>query len=232
MKKNGLKALLLTDWYTMKLMYIVIIVMTVCGGGFSLTYAASNGGYIPTVMMFSGAMSSMFLSTIFAYDEYKNIGVMKKTMPYTCREMVLARYLQPAVIAAASAALNIGGAVIGGAIHGSFSAQFGGQIAFSVWLTALYILGIPTFFYPFFFTIGYRRMQYAFSIFATLFVMGGVIASFLGGTIDFMFNSIDEDNIPLLTMPVPVGIILTAVIAGLYYLSYRVTVAKYATSDN
>lgn len=237
MKKNGLKALMLTDWYTMKVVYICIIVIEVCGGVMSLTFTAATGGASPSFTMFFNAMSALLLPTVFAYDEIKNIGVMKKTMPYTDRQIVLARYLPPAIIAATSILLILLGTLIGGAIHGSYAEFFGRQLAFSVWMTSLYTLLIPTLFYPLFYTFGYRRTMTFFSIFAVIIMMSSMIFFFLGP----IFITADEvrddagnlvDKSAVMAIPVPAGIILTAVMAGLYYLSYRISVKKYALSDN
>lgn len=236
MNKNGLKALMLTDWYTMKIVYICIIVIGVCGGVMSLAFTASTGGASPSFTMFFNAMSAMLLPTVFAYDEIKNIGVMKKTMPYTDRQIVLARYLPPAIITAASVLLTLLCALIGGAIHGSYAEFFGRQLAFSVCLTALYTLVIPTLFYPFFFTVGYRKTMTFFSVFVVVIMMSSMMLAVLGP----LFITADEvrddagnivDMSSVMAIPVPVGIILTAVMAGLYYLSYRIAIEKYAKSD-
>lgn len=231
MNKNGLKALLLTDWYTMRAVCICVIVAIVFNcGGISLSSAADKGSVSTLFNLFSSAFGVMLLSMSFATDEYKNMGVMKKSMPYTDRQIVLARYIPPAIIAAASAALAIIGSLIGGCIHGSFAESFAEDLAFSISLTTIYTLAMPTIFYPFFFTVGYRKAQYAFSIVSSLMMISALPLLILHTISDEsadVIKAIDE----FFSAPVPISIILTAAMAGLYYVSYRIAVKKFAESD-
>lgn len=233
MKNPRLKALLLIDWYNAKVIYICLILIAVFSGSMALSYTADKGSVTPVLFGSSCVIASMLISMVFNYDEYKNMGLLKKSMPYTCREIVLARYIPPAFLAGSVALMTVLGSLIGGAIHGSFNDDFGGQLAFSVFMTELYCLGMPALFYPFFFTLGYRKVQSIFTFVFIILMAGSAVIQMIGmiGSNHAETGETLSDT-QLFTLPMPVGVILTAVMAGLYYLSYRIAVEKYAESDN
>ncbi|MBQ8965001.1 ABC-2 transporter permease [Ruminococcus sp.] len=225
-----LKALMTHDWFTMKVVYIALIVMIVSGSFMTFSQARETGTAGIGFSAFIGAFAVMLLVTSFASDDTKNIGVTRRTMPYSDKEMVLSRYIPVVVVVLAVALFTVITSVIGGAMHG-FAEGFAGQLLFCIALEADVILIMPIIFYPFIFRYGYQKLQTAYSLVTALYML----AVFSGFMIMMIVPTENGASTQFMTpdfeVPVIVSIIDIAVMVGLTVLSLRSSVKQLGLKD-
>lgn len=231
MTGNKIKGLLLNEWYTMGKMFITVCVMVIASMFGSLCMAAATGEAVVGFSSVTGGIGIMLLSAGFSYDNWKSIGSFKKSMPYSDSEVVLVRFLPPVIILAAEALFTPILLTVGGLIHGRLSEGFSGQAAFVTAVNVLYTAIPVLIFYPMFFKYGYQKVQTAYGVFAGLLTVISIPVSMTG-----VFRSSDNEHMAdkflLINMPVPVCVIIIAVVAVLIYAAFRVSVAGYSKRDD
>ncbi|WP_295157884.1 ABC-2 transporter permease [uncultured Ruminococcus sp.] len=224
--EKKIKALILSDWYSMKIIYISLAVMYIFCGIAEFATAAGTGTAVLSFMSILAGLGTVLVSTVFAADEWKGIGAYRRSMPYSDKELVLSRYLPPMCLCGAVVVLTMLFPTIGGLVHGSFSNNFGGQMMFAVVLKAIFMTLPVVIFYPLFFRLGYKKTQVIYSVVTALMMLQLMMISVVGN-FTVVFDEMDEEKktelSPLMTMPIPAGIITIAVLCGLWYLSYRLS---------
>lgn len=169
-----LKALLLFDWYNMKVLYICTAVMILSSSFMTLSQAIQTGSASVGFNAFIGGFAVVLMSTAFAHDDMKNIGVTRRSMPYTEGEMVLSRYLPLFAVSVLSVFTTVIYACIGGAVHG-YGHDFIKQLLFCTAIILDFILIIPDIFYPVIFRYGYQKVQVIYGIVTTVTLLYGFI---------------------------------------------------------
>ncbi|EXM40964.1 hypothetical protein RASY3_01750 [Ruminococcus albus SY3] len=231
MTGNKIKGLLLNEWYTIGKIFIAVCVMVIASLFGSLFMAAATGEAVIGFSTVTGGIGVMLLSSAFSYDNWKSIGSFKKSMPYSDSEVVLVRFLPPVMLIAVEAFCTPILLTIGGLIHGDLSEGFEGQAAFVTAVSVLYTAIPVMIFYPLFFKYGYQKMQMILGIFSAILVTSSLSLSMMG-----IVRSPDDENMAdksmLINMPVPVCVIIIAVVAALIVVAYKVSVAGYSKRDD
>jgi len=141
------------------------------------------------------------------------------------------RFLPPVMLIAVEAFCTPILLTIGGLIHGDLSEGFAGQAAFVTAVSVLYTAIPVMIFYPLFFKYGYQKMQTILGIFSAILVTSSLSLSMMG-----IVRSSDDENMAdksvLINMPVPVCVIIIAVVAALIVVAYKVSVAGYSKRDD
>lgn len=233
MTNKNIKGLFLSEWYTMRVLFICVVVMVICGLLSNVFMVAATGEASIGFLSIFGGCGVMLLASSFAYDGMKCIGTFKKSMPYSEHDIVLARFMPPVIIAVFEVVFLPLGMIIGGLIHGSFSEGFAGQAAF-VTVVNLFYVSVPVLiYYPLCFKFGYQKVQLFYSIFATILMSSSVVLSMTSITSvsDESGHSSTVDKAVHLSMPVSVCAVMIAVLAVLYVLAFRVSVKEYSKRD-
>lgn len=229
MKNNRLKGLLLSEWYTMKYMYIATVVMVVACIVSTMGMAAASGTANLGPSALAGGFGVILLSTAFAYDDWKGIGTYKRSMPYSDRDIVISRYIPPILIAAAQIILTPMGLFIAYLINGKCDEGFIGQAAYVTMINVLLCSAIVIIFYPLFFRFGYQKVQLMYGIIGALVMIGSLIVMMISMTVSEDGEDIADVQ---LAVSVPVCIAVIAVIVIAYYASYRLSLAGIKKKDN
>lgn len=231
---NRLKALIMSEWYMMKGLYVIIASFCVISAVVELVTAASTGSAAISFAADLPGFGVVMFSMVFATDEWKGIGAYKRSMPYTDREMVLSRYLPPVCLSAAALVLTTLSTIAGGLIHGSLNKIFAEQLMFTLTTKAMFMLLSVIIFYPLFFRFGYKKTQIVYGVSCGIMMLMMMSVSMLG-TGEVVLDTFGENKQllaeGLVTMPVPAGIITLAVIAVLCFVSYKLSVKFFASND-
>ena len=229
MAENKIKGLFLSEWYMMGKMFIAICVMVLASLAGSLFMTADTGEAVIGFTSVTGGIGVMMLSSSFSYDSWKGIGSFKKSMPYSDSEVVLARFLPPVIIAVVEVVCTPILLGVGGLIHGSFSEGFVGQAAFVTAVNLIYTALPVLIFYPLFFKFSYQKVQMVYGLVATVIVMSSMIFSV---TATSGVKEKFPDKFWVKQMPIPVCLLIIAVIAGLFFVAFKASVAGYSKRDD
>lgn len=228
MDKQKIKALMLTDYYRMKMMYIVVLVILVCKMVYNFTSSAASGGCSYMMDSSMNVVVMLFVTTLFSADNVNGAEVFRRSLPYTYRELVMSRYLMPMTITAASLLTTLLCSCTGSLLcKNGISDSMPRELSFTLTVSVLGISLMPIIFYPLFFRYGYTRISKYFTVLGAAII----ILSTMAGTVVGMAVSTDNSGPPALEAPVPVCIAaIAAVIVG-YVISYRIAVKSCELCD-
>ncbi len=215
---NRLKALLLTDWYSMKLMYISTFIMILACSGTALASAMDTGKAVLNPACMMGLYGILLNASAFGYDKLNNVGTARRAMPYTDRELVLFRYLPIYAAALFYVIVTVLVLVIGGAAHG-FAEGFGKQLMFSIATGLDVMLILPMLFYPFIFRYGYAKVQNVYGVISALLALAG-FSAFMYLTV----GSSDDSISTAFTVPYWVSFANILLICAFSAISLKVSV--------
>ncbi|MBO4867085.1 MAG: ABC-2 transporter permease [Ruminococcus sp.] len=232
MAKRNLKGLLLSEWYMMRVLFIAVLVMVISSQIGELASTAGSGNVPIGLSTLPCAFGIMLLSTAFAYDNMKCIGEFRRSLPYSDRDFVLTRYIPPTVIVVIVIIMTPLMLMLGGAIHGSYCAQFVEKAAFVTLMNAVYSTLPVIFFYPMFFKFGYQKMQIIYGMSSGILIICSTLSMVAGvGVLGDDGKEAFEEAPFLFAIPVPVCAGIIVGLAVLYYVSYRISLAEYAKRD-
>ena len=228
MDKRKLKALMLTDFYQLRLMYILVLVMIVCKAVYNFTSSAATGGCSYMMDSTTAAMVIVFVNTLFSSEDMNGRVAFKRSLPYSVNELVLSKYLVPMSIAALNMITTLLFSLTGALLCKSgISADMPRELSFTLTVSALGVSFMPIVFYPLIFRYGYRQVSKYFGVLGAFII----VISTLVGTLFGIMGMEDESGLPVFGVPVPVCIaVIAAVIVG-YIISYRIAVKSCELCD-
>ena len=220
MKNTKLKALLLNEYYSLKVIYICAAVISVCTSLTCFAFTAGSGDATPGFCSVTSAITILLFSSAFGMDKYKGIGEFRRSMPYELKDFVTARFIPPVILTAFTVVsqliFTLLAALMRVAAHDGISEHFSDQLGFSI-LFSLLFMSLPVIvFYPVFYRFDYQRSSLFFGLFCAFLMLSGVfisLSNLLGNVFNVNFR-----------IPVHVSLVLMAVVIGLYVLSYRLSV--------
>lgn len=229
MNKKRIKALMLTDYYQMPLMYIVVLLVMVCKMIFNLFVSAASGNCSFLMDVNASIIMMVFVSTTFQTESLRGVTAFKKAMPYRASELVFSKYIIPISLSVMSVVSSAIFSLIGSLLcKKGMSPYLAQEICFSAAVSVLGTSVMPIIFYPLFFKYGYQRVSKVFAVLGgTIIVITTILCSS-----GIFAAAVDKDGGPPVSrLSQPVCAVVVLVVAAGYVISCRAALKACKTGD-